>query len=233
MLLKAHQLIVLAFVSLVTSKCQRLILLRKSSEYFHVNITIKICSHLNVVIYSSNNLNSVFYTFKFFLSLICFFFKLCLTSLAISWISGVAGLASVKPPGIILANCSFAGQDTGTEVIRLAWRLQFLKRMLQAPPIKYFIFHEEQKGTGKKTWVKFSCFLTGIADRNLEEWGTGDEQRGLSMRSHAIAGVKLPRVLFGNGFILLHLKCEIWSHGESFPMFWNLSHKILFLRSIY
>uniref|UniRef100_A0A671DVS5 Protein MIX23 n=1 Tax=Rhinolophus ferrumequinum TaxID=59479 RepID=A0A671DVS5_RHIFE len=40
MLLKARQLIFLAFVSLVTSKCQRLSLLRKRFEYFHVNISV-------------------------------------------------------------------------------------------------------------------------------------------------------------------------------------------------
>ena len=29
----------------------------------------------------------------------------------------MAGLASVKPPGIILANCVFSGQDAGAEVV--------------------------------------------------------------------------------------------------------------------
>lgn len=46
MLLKACDLIVLAFVSLVSSKCQSRILLRKAFEYFHVNITIITYSHL-------------------------------------------------------------------------------------------------------------------------------------------------------------------------------------------
>ena len=34
-----------------------------------------------------------------------------LTLSAISWISGVAGLASEVPPSIILVSCFFAGQD--------------------------------------------------------------------------------------------------------------------------
>lgn len=76
MLLKARQLIFLAFVSLVTSKCQRLSLLRKRFEYFHVNISVVTHSDLNVVIYSSNHLSFVFYSFKFFVTLICLFFKL-------------------------------------------------------------------------------------------------------------------------------------------------------------
>lgn len=46
-----------------------------------------------------------------------------LTLSTISWISGVAGLASDKPPGIILADCFFAGQDAGTKVNREVWRL--------------------------------------------------------------------------------------------------------------
>jgi hypothetical protein len=35
-----------------------------------------------------------------------------LTLLAISWISGVAGLASETPPRIILMSCFLAGLDT-------------------------------------------------------------------------------------------------------------------------
>lgn len=76
--LKAFQLIVLAFVCLVTSEFQRLLLLRKRFEYFYVNITIMTYPHLDVVIYSSNHLGFVFYGFKFFISLICLFFKLWL-----------------------------------------------------------------------------------------------------------------------------------------------------------
>lgn len=35
---------------------------------------------------------------------------------AISWISGVAGLGSVKPPGTILSDSIFSGQEAGAEV---------------------------------------------------------------------------------------------------------------------
>ena len=48
MLLKAGQLIILGFVNLVASKCQRLILLRKAFEYFNVNVTIITCLYLEV-----------------------------------------------------------------------------------------------------------------------------------------------------------------------------------------
>ena len=46
--LEAHELVVLAFVSLVAKKCQRLILVRKAFEYFYVSITIITYSYLEV-----------------------------------------------------------------------------------------------------------------------------------------------------------------------------------------
>lgn len=48
MSLEAGELVILAFVSLVASKCQSLILLRKALEYFYVHITIITYSYLEV-----------------------------------------------------------------------------------------------------------------------------------------------------------------------------------------
>ena len=41
-----------------------------------------------------------------------------LTMVAISWISGVPGLGSIKPPANIFADCFFSGQEAGAEVVR-------------------------------------------------------------------------------------------------------------------
>lgn len=108
-----------------------------------------------------------------------------LTSSAISWISGVAGLGSDKPPSSILANCFFAGRYTGTEMIRLAWGLGFLKRLVLTSSTYRLLFFAQGKMTeGSMPWDKPLCFLSRIANRNMEKWGTEDEQMGGRKESH-------------------------------------------------